>query len=70
MYRPIARQQLGKHIPAGANARNSSTSIAKQRRGKHASSRIEAVFAAWSVPRSYLEESWRYSAVEGSAVEC
>jgi hypothetical protein len=22
-YRPIARQRLGKHIPAGANARNS-----------------------------------------------
>jgi hypothetical protein len=27
-----------------------------QRRYKHASS-------AWSVPRSYLEDSWRYSAV-------
>jgi hypothetical protein len=37
--------------------------------GKHAST-IEAVFYAWSVPRSYLEENWRYSAVEGSAVEC
>jgi hypothetical protein len=27
-YRPTAKQRLGKHIPAGANARNNRTSIA------------------------------------------
>jgi hypothetical protein len=35
-YRPIARQRLGKHIPAGANTRNNRTSIARQRISKHA----------------------------------
>jgi hypothetical protein len=30
-YRSIARQRLGKHIPAGANARNNWTSAAMQR---------------------------------------
>jgi hypothetical protein len=35
-YRPIARQQLGKHIPAGANERNNRKSIARQRISKHA----------------------------------
>jgi hypothetical protein len=44
--------------------------VAKQRRGKHASSTIETVFSAWSVSRNYLEDNWLYSAVEGSAVEC
>jgi hypothetical protein len=29
-HRSIARQQLGKYIPAGANARNNRTSIARQ----------------------------------------
>jgi hypothetical protein len=29
-YWPIARQRFGKHIPAGANARNNRTSIARQ----------------------------------------
>jgi hypothetical protein len=36
MFRPIARQRLGKHIPAGANARINRTSIARQRISKHA----------------------------------
>jgi hypothetical protein len=44
--------------------------VAMQQRGKHTSSKIEAVFAAWFVPRSYLDDNWRYSAVEGSAVKC
>jgi hypothetical protein len=44
--------------------------IAKQRRDKHASSTIQAVFSAWCVPKSYLEDNWRYSAVEDSVVEC
>jgi hypothetical protein len=47
-YRPIARQRLSKHIPTGANAHNNRTSIDRQRRGKHASSTIEAVFSVWS----------------------
>jgi hypothetical protein len=34
-YIPIARQRLGKHIPVGANARNNSKSIARQRIRKH-----------------------------------
>jgi hypothetical protein len=37
--------------------------VVKQRHGKHASSKIEAVFSVLSVPRSYLEYNWRYSAV-------
>jgi hypothetical protein len=43
----VARQQLGKRISATTN-----TSIARQRRGKHAFARIrEAVFSMWSVLR-------------------
>jgi hypothetical protein len=62
----IARQWLGKHIQTGAKARNNRTSIARQRRNKHLSSTTEPV-SAWSVPRSFLEEScslqgsWVYS---------
>jgi hypothetical protein len=48
-YRPIHRQQLGKHIPAEANARNTKTSIARQRIRKHALLTIEAVLSALSV---------------------
>jgi hypothetical protein len=47
-----------------------SATVAMQRRGKRTSSTIEVVFSAWSMPRSYLEDNWRYSAVEGSVVEC
>jgi hypothetical protein len=39
---PIARQRLGKDIPARANARKNMTSIARQRISKHASLTIEA----------------------------
>jgi hypothetical protein len=46
---PIARQRLGKHIPAQANARSNRTSIARQRISKHASLTKEAVFFAWSM---------------------
>jgi hypothetical protein len=52
---PIARQRLGKHIPARANARKNRTSIARQRISKHASLTIEAVFSAWPVQRTYEE---------------
>jgi hypothetical protein len=50
---PIARQRLGKHIPAEANARNNKTSIAGQRISKRASLTIEAVFSVWSVQSGY-----------------
>jgi hypothetical protein len=51
---PIARQGLGKHIHAGTNARYSRTSIARQRRGKNASSTIEAAFFVWSMLKGYV----------------
>jgi hypothetical protein len=35
-YRPITRQRLGKHIPAGAKARNIRTYISRQRMSKRA----------------------------------
>jgi hypothetical protein len=53
--RPIARQRLAKHIPAGAKARNNRTSTARQRISKHVSLTIEAVFFAWSVQSGYKE---------------
>jgi hypothetical protein len=34
-YRSIARQRIGKHIPAGANVRNNRTPIARQQISKH-----------------------------------
>jgi hypothetical protein len=40
-YTPIARQRVGKHIPAEANARNNRTSVGRQRNCKHASVTIE-----------------------------
>jgi hypothetical protein len=44
---PIARQRLGKQIPAEVNARNSRTSIARQRISKHVSLTVESVFSAY-----------------------
>jgi hypothetical protein len=41
MYRPTARQRLGKHIPAEAYARNIKTSITKQQISKQAFSTTE-----------------------------
>jgi hypothetical protein len=32
--------------------------VAMQRRGKHSSTKIEAVFSMWSIPRGYLEDNW------------
>jgi hypothetical protein len=43
-YRPIARQRLGKHIPAEANVRNNRTSSARKRISKHAYLTTESVF--------------------------
>jgi hypothetical protein len=42
-YRPIARQRLGKHIPAGASARNR-TSTARHRSCKHSFPTIERLY--------------------------
>jgi hypothetical protein len=56
-YRPIARQRLGKDIPAEANALNNRTYIARQRITKHASLTIEAVFSTCSVQSGYKEVS-------------
>jgi hypothetical protein len=56
MYRPIARQRLGKHIPAGANARKNSMSIARKRISKHAYNNMgqyKTVFSVKSAPRLY-----------------
>jgi hypothetical protein len=52
-YIPIARQRLGKHIPVRANARENTTSIARQRISKHDSLTTVAVFPAWSVESGY-----------------
>jgi hypothetical protein len=62
MYRSIAKQQLGKHILAGANARNNRITIARQRIGKHASLIINTMFSVWSVQNSYKEV---FSSIQG-----
>jgi hypothetical protein len=51
----IARQRLGKHIPALANSRDNRTSIPRQRTSKNASLTTEAVFSVWSVQSGYKE---------------
>jgi hypothetical protein len=43
-YRTIARQRLGKRIPAEVNARKNITSTTRQRISQHASLTTEAVF--------------------------
>jgi hypothetical protein len=53
-HRPIARQRLGKQVPAGANARNNRTSFARQRISKCFLT-IKAVFSEWSVQSGYKE---------------
>jgi hypothetical protein len=52
---PIARQRVGKHIPAKANAHKNRTSIDRKWISKHASLAIEAVFSVWSVQSYYKE---------------
>jgi hypothetical protein len=49
LYRPNARQRVGRHIPAGINERNNRKSIARQRISKHASLTIQVVVSAFSV---------------------
>jgi hypothetical protein len=48
---PIAKQRLGKHTPALANAHKKRTSIARQQISKHASLTIAAVFSVESVKK-------------------
>jgi hypothetical protein len=60
-YRPITRQRLGNHIPAGACARNNRTSIVRRRISKHASLITEAAFSACSVPRDDKKDIVRVS---------
>jgi hypothetical protein len=55
MYRPNARERLGKHILAGAKANNTKTSVDRQRISKHASLTIYVVFSAWPVRSGYKE---------------
>jgi hypothetical protein len=50
---PSARQRLGKHIPAWANASKNRTSIARQRSSKYASLSTEAVYSLGSVQNGY-----------------
>jgi hypothetical protein len=52
---PIARQRLGKHIPAQSNSLNNRTSIARQNISKHMSLTIEAVFSVASLQIGYKE---------------
>jgi hypothetical protein len=52
--RPIARQRVAKHIPAEANAQNSRTYIARQRRGKHAFATIEEAVFSMDPTRDYI----------------
>jgi hypothetical protein len=51
---PIARQWVTKHIPTTTN-----TSIARQRRGKHAFTTIEeAAFSVWCAPRILTRDTF------------
>jgi hypothetical protein len=52
---PIARQRLGKHIFAEANARNNRAFITRKRISKHPSLTIEEVFSVECVQSGYKE---------------
>jgi hypothetical protein len=68
---PIARQRLGKHVPAvNASTIERLFSMWSALRPLLCNGAVEAVFSVWSMMRSYLEDSWRYRPVEGSAVDC
>jgi hypothetical protein len=54
-YGLIAKQRLGKHVPAEANQCKNKMSIARQRISKHTFLIIEAVFSVWSVQSDYKE---------------
>jgi hypothetical protein len=58
-FMPIARQRLGKHIPAERTCVR--TFITRQRNSKHYSLTIEVVFSVWSLPRNkrmILSQGW------------
>jgi hypothetical protein len=65
---PISRQQVGKHVPVEANARNNWTSVATQRSCKHASLTIENCAFRGVRARSYLEDSRHYESGLGREV--
>jgi hypothetical protein len=54
---PIARQRLGKDIPARANERKNRRSVARQPISEHTLLTIEAVFSVGSVRSGYKEVS-------------
>jgi hypothetical protein len=75
---PVSKQWLDKHVPAVNTAQQQrgcvfyvvrAAMVSIQWCGKHAST-TDILFSAWFVPRSYLEDNWRYSLVESLAVEC
>jgi hypothetical protein len=51
----MARQRLGKHIPARANESKNRMSVARQRINKYASLTIESVISLGSVQSDYKE---------------
>jgi hypothetical protein len=53
-YILIARQRLGKHIPAEAYVRNNRMSITRQRISKEVFSTAGRMFSVWSVPSCYI----------------
>jgi hypothetical protein len=56
-YTPIARQRLGKHIPAGANARKKRASVAADHQIRLKQyGRVKDRFPWGSAPRRYNEE--------------
>jgi hypothetical protein len=66
---PVSNQRFGKDGPAETNARNNAREVLLCNGWVNAST-VERLFSAWSMRRSYLEDNWRYSSVEGPAVEC
>jgi hypothetical protein len=54
---PIARQRLGKHIPAQAYVHDSRPSIVRQWRSKHALLTIQTVFSVGSVLKVIIGHS-------------
>jgi hypothetical protein len=53
MCTPIARQRLGKQISSRGNALDNRTFVARQQRGKYASSTVQGMLPVWYVTRGY-----------------
>jgi hypothetical protein len=45
------------------------TTVVMQWCGKHTFTTIEGLFSAWSMPRNYLEDIWRYSSFGSSGAQ-